>query len=68
MQINFGDQPNQVAAVGDNYTDRDLQVHLAGGQVAGYGMTVKVSGKVYYPAVAQDFPCALENPLVEAAP
>jgi hypothetical protein len=67
VQINFGDQPNQAAMVGDNYTDKDLQVHLANGQVAGYGTAVKVSGKVYYPAVAQDFPCALENPLVETA-
>ncbi len=68
VQINFGDQPNQVAMVGDNYTDKDLKVHLAGGQVAGYGTDVKVSGKVYYPMVSQDFTCALENPLVEAAP
>ena len=68
VQINFGEQPNQVTTVGDNYTDRDLKVHLANGQVAGYGTPVKVSGKVYFPLAAQDFPCALENPLMEAAP
>jgi hypothetical protein len=68
VQINFGDQPNQVATVGDNFTDKDLNVHLASGQVAGYGTPVKVSGKVYYPLASQDFPCALENPLVEAVP
>ncbi len=68
VQVNFGDQPNQVTTVGDNYTDKDLKVHLANGQVAGYGTSVKVSGKVYFPLAAQDFPCALENPLVEAAP
>ncbi len=67
VQINFGDQPNQVSMVSDNYTDRDLKVHMAGGQVAGYGTAVKVSGKVYFPLVSQVFPCALENPLVEAA-
>ncbi len=68
VQINFGDQPNQVATVQDNYTDKDLKVHLACGQVAGYGTVVKVSGNVYYPLASQDFQCALENPLVEAAP
>ena len=68
VQINFGNKPNQVATVSDNYTDKDLTVYLASGQAASYGTPVRVSGKVYYPLAAQDFPCALENPLVEAAP
>jgi hypothetical protein len=42
-------------------------VHTSDGQVAGYGTRVRVSGKVYYPLVGQDFKCALENPLIESA-
>jgi hypothetical protein len=51
--------------VPSSYADDDLQVHLADGQTVGYGTRVKVSGTVYFPMVAQDFPCGLENPLVE---
>ena len=47
------------------YTDKDLKVHLANGQVAGFGTKVKVSGDVYFPLVGQTFLCALSNPLVE---
>jgi hypothetical protein len=28
---------------------------------------VRVSGKVYFPLVDQDFECGLENPLIERA-
>lgn len=67
VQIAFGTAPNQVEQVADQFSDSDLQVHLADGSVAGFGTKVKVSGKVYFPMVDQAFPCALENPLVEGA-
>jgi len=49
------------------YTDADLIVHLADGQAVGIGKKVQVSGKIYYPMIAQDFTCSLENPLIELA-
>ncbi len=67
VQIKFGTQANQVELVPDEYRDSDLKVHLADGQVAEFGTRVKVSGKVYFPLVDQDFECGLENPLVELA-
>lgn len=67
VQTSFGTQPNQVETVGDQYQDTDLKVHLANGQVAPFGTPVRVSGRVYYPLVSQDFDCGLENPLVELA-
>ncbi len=68
VTINFGDQPSQIEEVSDQFSDEDLQVHLADGEVAGFGTQVRVSGKMYYPMVSQDFQCGLSNPLVEAAP
>jgi hypothetical protein len=68
VQINFGTQANQVQTVTDQYTDADLRVYLANGQVAPYRTKVKVSGQVYFPLTSQDFACGLENPLVELAP
>ena len=65
VQMEFGTQPNQLQTVPDSFTEDDLKVHLASGQVATFGTKVKVSGKVYYPLVSQDFDCSLENPLVE---
>ena len=53
--------------VSREFTDKDLKVHTSDGQVIGYNTGVKVSGKVYYPLVGQDFKCALENPLIESA-
>jgi hypothetical protein len=67
VDIEFGTQANQVEKVTDQYKDNDLKVHLADGQVAGFGTRVRVSGKVYFPIVAQEFECGLENPLVESA-
>jgi hypothetical protein len=67
VQIRFGSQANQVEPVPTSYSDDDLQVHLADGQVVGFGVKVKVSGKVYFPLVDQDFECGLENLLVELA-
>ncbi len=67
VQIRFGSGANQIEMVPSSYTDDDLQVHLSDGAITGYGTRVKVSGSVYFPAVAQDFACGLENPLVEPA-
>jgi hypothetical protein len=67
VQADFGIAANQVEKVTDQYVDSDLKIHLANGQISGYGSRVKVSGKVYFPLVGQDFACGLENPLVEAA-
>jgi hypothetical protein len=67
VQTRFGTLANQVEMVQDQYTDADLEVHLADGSTVTYGTKVEVSGKVYYPVVSQDFTCGLENPLVEPA-
>ncbi len=67
VAIDFGTQPNQVELAPKKYTDTDLKVHLANGQVAGFGTKVKVSGDVYVPSMAPGGTCALKNPLVEAA-
>ena len=67
VQTPIGKQANQVELAPKEYTDKDLKVHTADGQVAGYGTKVKVSGKVYFPLVGRDFRCGLENPLIESA-
>ena len=67
VQIRLGNQANQVEKVTKQFTDKDLKVHMADGQVAGFGTKVRVSGSVYFPLVGQEFQCALENPLVEPA-
>lgn len=67
VQTKIGNQANQVELAPKEFTDKDLKVHTSDGQVAGYGTRVKVSGKVYYPMVGQDFKCGLENPLIESA-
>jgi hypothetical protein len=63
----LGTEPNQMEQVPASYTDDDLKVHLSNGQVAAYGTKVKVSGRMYYPLVDQDFVCGLENLLIEPA-
>jgi hypothetical protein len=65
VQTPIGNQANHVELAPKEFTDKDLKVHTSDGQVAGYGTKVKVSGKVYYPLVGQDFKCGLENPLIE---
>jgi hypothetical protein len=65
VQILIGNQPNQLEMPPKQYSDSDLKVHLASGEVVGVGTKVRVSGNVYFPTVSQDFTCALENPLVE---
>ena len=66
VQTRIGNQANQVELAPKEFTDKDLKVHTSDGQVAGYGSKVKISGKVYYPLVGQDFKCGLENPLIES--
>jgi hypothetical protein len=67
VETHFGTQANQLQNVNKEFSQNDLKVHLANGQTAGYGTKVKVSGTVYFPIVAQEFPCSLSNPLVELA-
>ena len=67
VQAPIGNQANHAELAPKQYTDKDLKVHTSDGQVAGYGTRVRVSGKVYYPMVGQDFKCGLENPLIESA-
>jgi hypothetical protein len=67
VSTKIGNQPNEVAMIPKEFTDKDLKVKMANGQVAGFGTKVKVSGDLYYPLVGQDFQCALSNPLVEPA-
>jgi hypothetical protein len=65
VQTKIGPEANQMENVPTTYSDEDLKVHLADGQVAGLGAKVKVSGQVYFPIVEQVFACGLENPLIE---
>jgi len=67
VQTRIGNQANQVELAPKEFTDKDLKVHTSDGEVAGYGTRVKVSGKIYYPLVGQDFKCGLENPLIDSA-
>lgn len=67
VQTPIGSEANQMEMVPASYADDDLKVRLADGQVAGFGVKVKVSGNVYFPIVEQAFACALENPLFESA-
>jgi hypothetical protein len=67
VSTNIGSGPNQVEFMPKEYSDKDLKVHLANGEVAGFGTKVKVSGDVYFPLVGQEFKCALSNPLVKPA-
>jgi hypothetical protein len=67
VQVNFGAEPNQVEEVADQYTDEDLRLHLANGDVVGYRTKVNVSGKVYFPMVEQEFTCSLASPYIVSA-
>jgi len=68
VQTTFGTQPNQAEKVANHYTDADLKVHQGDGQLITYGTKARISGTVYFPLVAQEFACSLENPLVTTAP
>ena len=67
VSTDVGSEPNRVLLMPKEFSDKDLKVKTADGQVAGFGTKVRVSGDVYFPLVGQEFPCALSNPLVELA-
>jgi len=63
----FGQGANNVEMPPVNYKNRDLRLHLAGGQVVTYWNKVKVSGTVYYTTglAPGAYTCALKNTLYE---
>jgi hypothetical protein len=63
----FGDGADRVHKISSSYHDNDLKVYLADGSAVPFGTRVRVSGRMYFPVVPQDFECALQNPYVEAA-
>ncbi len=67
VTINFGNGPNEARRINSSYSDTDLKVHLADGTEIPFGTKVRVSGKVYFPVIKQDFDCGLENVYVERA-
>lgn len=67
VQAPVGTSANQIEKVPDQFSDDDMQLHLADGSVVGFLTPVRVSGKVYFPTVSQEFACGLENPLFERA-
>jgi hypothetical protein len=67
VQMPIGGQANQMEMPPKKYSEKDLKVRLADGQVVGADTKVRVSGTVYFPVVDQDFTCALSDPLVELA-
>lgn len=67
VSTEIGSAPGQIGFIPKEFTDKDLKVNIANGQVAGFGTKVKVSGDVYFPIVAGELQCALSNPLIELA-
>ncbi len=67
VQMRFGDGPNQVHKITSSYRDSDLMVHLADGKVIPFGTRVLVSGRMFFPAQPQDYPCELHSPYIEPA-
>ncbi|MBV9582938.1 MAG: hypothetical protein JO057_30505 [Chloroflexi bacterium] len=69
VNFDFGTGPNTMDQIPGEYvfSDSDLKVHRADGEIAGFGDPVKISGTVYFPTSLSDveFTCALSNPLVE---
>jgi hypothetical protein len=69
VRTKFGTDANHVEPVtAKQYSDSDLKVHLADGKAVDYQTKVKVSGSMYVPNLAAGGTCALDNPLIEAAP
>lgn len=67
VQMPFGDGANQAHKISSSYRDQDLKVRLADGTLVPFGQRVRVSGRMYIPVQPQDYPCALQDPYVEAA-
>lgn len=63
----IGEEANQMEMVPLEYSDEDLEVRLASGEVTEFGTKLKVSGSVYFPLVDQEFDCGLQNLLIERA-
>lgn len=64
-----GKAPNSMDNLGTSYSDEQLKVRTADGQVLGYQDKVLVSGTVYFPSsvATVEFTCGLSNPLIEKA-
>ncbi len=60
-----GDGPNHAQRITSPYHDDDLKVHLADGTPVPFGTRLRVSGRVFYPIVPQDFECGLTNVYLE---
>jgi hypothetical protein len=65
--IFFGDGPDEAQKINSSYRNTDLKVHLADGTLAPFGTRVRVSGRMVYPVVPQDYECGLENLYIEMA-
>jgi hypothetical protein len=66
VTMKFGDGPNEARRITSSFRDEDLKVRMANGEVVPFRTRVRVSGKMYFPIVPQDFDCGLDNPYVEA--
>lgn len=68
LAVLLGTNPNQIEPLPAQYSEKDLKIHLANGQVVGVGTKLKVSATMYIPMVEQtEFKCGLTNPLFELA-
>ncbi|HEX8993206.1 MAG TPA: hypothetical protein VF784_16105 [Anaerolineales bacterium] len=67
VMMQFGNGPNQVRLIHSSYRDEDLKVHLADGMVIPFRTKVRVSGRMFFPAIPQDFECGLEHVYVQRA-
>lgn len=66
--VRLGTSPNNVAVPPKTFSVKDLKLTMNDGKTAGYADKIKVSGKMYYPIVAQDdFKCGLTNTLIESS-
>jgi hypothetical protein len=63
----LGNGANSVELPPKTFKRSDMKLHLADGQVVGYGNKVKVSGTMYYPsAIAHvEFKCGISNTMFE---
>jgi hypothetical protein len=69
VSAKLGNAVNSVELPPTHFSNLDLKLHLAGGQVAGFADKLKVSGTMYYPSsIARvEFKCGLSNTLYELA-
>ena len=64
----LGNGANSVELPPKMFKRSDLKLHLANGQVVGYGNKVKISGTMYYPSsmAKVEFKCGMENTMFES--